>query len=185
MTSETFSPPWWGGMTSGTVWVAGVLLCNLFTPWRFRKQRQLDQRVGGANTLQAQFRDPCPPGGFPAKVTSSWESCMCSSTQTSWGLSQIQVTLGSLNKTLTIQQRKHFLPLISIAQLHTDCRQNRAASILPPHCRKTNLPLGGSPLLHPFKGHSSDHSVCNSRFYQRRNSIFFMEKSLFFFSFSI
>lgn len=46
-----------------------------------------------------------------------------------------------------------------------------------------HLLLGGSPLLHPFKGHSSDHRVCNSRFYQRRNSIFFMEKNHFSFCF--
>lgn len=80
---------------------------------------------------------------------------MCSSTQTSWGHSQIQVTLDSLNKTLSIQQREHRLPLTSITQLHRDCRHASSPLERQIYSWKAvpsspNLPLGGSPLLSSF-----------------------------------
>lgn len=127
------------------------MLCNLFTPWWFRKQRKEDQKAGGATTLQAQPRDPSLPAGPTTKVTSSWDSCV--QAHQPLGDFSDQVTPDSMSKTLKIQQRKHSLPSTSIAQLHTDADET-LWSVCPLPTGKTvleaNPPLGGSPLLPSF-----------------------------------
>lgn len=109
----------------------------------------------GVITLQTQPRDPSPPADPITKVT-SWESCVQTHKPLGDFFFLIRVTLDSMSKTLTIQQRKHRLSAFDFNSSSPYRLQTRPCSLhVPSPTGKTvleaNLPLGGSPLLPHLK----------------------------------